>query len=772
MDTLGLIRASAACVALALSHLACAAVESKVPMQERGSVWFAPTLATDNHPICAAALEAERAAFFAPDDPVPDLPGLVSLMTDDGVLEDPDVVVLDKYPPEWQLTLPDRSQAFLYFYRYPGCRGSCERTAVGIHAERNVEDVFEGMPELVPQADRVGPNRWRLFKSAQGEFYLRGTPERHRQWYRVAAADRWELACDIVLQPDTSGGKGAAYSQKVSDALDSLRKAAGRIAGEGTECTREALQRWAQDREDGLETVLYRPWAVVERQDAGSRSVSNRGDYARVIQQLQLWSLGGMTEYRDFVEYQTQFARAVPIVADFYRARFKWTPARAQETAEAALKGAISRTFGSDGYDPFRAPGERELRQAILSRASIEKIRAIPVDPKAIDREGQDSVLNVALDYPQALSYLLEKGFNPNIGNAFGKTPLMYAAQHNLLAAAEILLKAGADPNATTHRLEDTCEYSINSSMLTPLQYAVRYSSARFIQLLVSSGAVTFIQSVRDDSRVYAIQDLERYTLGRVPVESNPHIAPSEVAALAELLYVPSNEQRFKMATELLERARSEYARGDVQQAYQHMRLALLVNPDLPEAIADLPVIALRAGYIGAAISAAHRATTTLTNRQALAASWFNKGLICEQPQAKDVYGIDSAHCEPDKVDPFVKSWKTQPSPARANKLRATIRKGVASCSVAKSGRDYRVALVNRFQPFRVYVLHRSSDTIDGSQIRWPISDSQGVAAEVVDSFSLGEDAVTVLEVPVEKGAAVPAQITLLIEGSECTPQW
>src|SRR5687768_17591318 len=116
MDILGSIRASAACVALVLSHLTCTAAEFELPIEDRDSAWFAPTLVTNDQPICAAILDAERATFFAPDDVGPEIPELIELTSDHGNdIEDADVEVLDEYPLELMLRLPDRSQAFLYF---------------------------------------------------------------------------------------------------------------------------------------------------------------------------------------------------------------------------------------------------------------------------------------------------------------------------------------------------------------------------------------------------------------------------------------------------------------------------------------------------------------------------------------------------------------------------------------------------------------------------------------------------------------------------------
>ena len=88
MDILGSIRASAACVALVLSHLTCTAAEFELPIEDRDSAWFAPTLVTNDQPICAAILDAERATFFAPDDVGPEIPELIELTSDHGNMED------------------------------------------------------------------------------------------------------------------------------------------------------------------------------------------------------------------------------------------------------------------------------------------------------------------------------------------------------------------------------------------------------------------------------------------------------------------------------------------------------------------------------------------------------------------------------------------------------------------------------------------------------------------------------------------------------------
>jgi hypothetical protein len=756
MDNFGLIRASAASIGLAVSYLTCAAAESELPTRDRASAWFAPRLDSANREMCAAVLEAERTRFFEPDNPMPEIPGLTRLTSEGGaVIGDPDVIVDPVYPRELELVLPDRSRAFIYFFGYYGCGGACETEAIGIDAQHIVEDKFVAAhsfdsPQMLPRMPQHGPDGWRLFKSADGDFYFRGTSEYHTRWYRAVAADRWELACDIALKPDTSDAKVSPYPKTVFDALEVLRAAADRISGDYGDCgTLATGRRLSYLRAQSIETTLYRPWAL------------SGGNYEGVLEQMKLWSLHGVMEHRALAEYQAQFVRAAAIVTDFYRAKFGWSQPRAAQMADAALTGAIVGGFSFPSeYDPYPAPGERELRQAILSKAPMEQIRGIAIDAREIDRDNHDSLLNVAVEYPQALIYLLERGFDPNIGNAFGKTPLMYAAQYNQLKSAEILLKAGANPNATTYLPFDRCEFTIGTSSLTPLHYATRYSSARMVKLLLEHGAVTFIQSLGEYGAQYPLYRVQQYTGASVKDERNPHIADGEVDELVQLLGVPSAAQRLSMAADLVTRARSEYAGGDARRAYQHLQLALLAQPDRPDAIADLPLVALRAGYIGPAVSAADRAIKILTNPVVLAASWFNKGLICEHPQADQALTLDDASCGSDKLEPFVKSWKMQPSSTRANKLRTLIQNSTASCATESGRRG--VVLVDLYRRFRVYVLHPPGEKVDTSRM---------IGATAIETLKLGEDVVTVLELPFRRRPdGKPEQIALSIEGRECTP--
>src|SRR5206468_2812775 len=179
--------------------------------------------------------------------------------------------------------------------------------------------------------------------------------------------------------------------------------------------------------------------------------------------------------------------------------------------------------------------GGLELRKAILDHEPLETIRAIPRTVATLDGdddERNESLLSTAVEYPEALAYLLERGANPNRANAFGKTPLMYAAQHNAFASAKLLLDHGANPSAATEQPKDTCYYSLQTTKVTALHYAVRYASTDLVSLLLDRGAAVFAKAVGYPygASQLPLDWLRRYT-GTDAKERNPNIDAEKLPA-------------------------------------------------------------------------------------------------------------------------------------------------------------------------------------------------------------------------------------------------
>jgi ankyrin repeat protein len=320
----------------------------------------------------------------------------------------------------------------------------------------------------------------------------------------------------------------------------------------------------------------------------------------------------------------------------------------AAEVTRRSIQGAVSRRFGFYRYDPYPTSGEAELRQAMLTHQSMAAVRATSVDVKELNSSANDSILNVAIDYPEALSYLLERGISADIANEFGKTPLMYAVQHDQAAAVRLLLQAGADPNATTKGGPDNCAYDLKWRNVTPLHYAVRYASREIVQALLDAGAATFMraESDSDSSRGgYPLEWLKHVTPRR--------LSPVDVTALEAQLRVPSNEERVKLSATFAAKTEAANSARKPVDAYRAMREAQLADPSNYRAAEDLPILALKAGELGSARQGSDTALTMAKTPGDQAAALFNKGLVCEQIQ----YLARAARTQSVTIQPSAAYW-------------------------------------------------------------------------------------------------------------------
>lgn len=81
--------------------------------------------------------------------------------------------------------------------------------------------------------------------------------------------------------------------------------------------------------------------------------------------------------------------------------------------------------------------------------------------------------------YIDAVRLLIGLGFDPNLVNRFGDSPLIDVAVLGNDEIAEVLLAGGADPNATSDTLDNV------------LHCAIKSGNVRLVQMLIDSGART-----------------------------------------------------------------------------------------------------------------------------------------------------------------------------------------------------------------------------------------------------------------------------------------
>jgi hypothetical protein len=732
--------------------------------------WFKPSLTTNADPICDMVLSDATATFASEDSSYEDLSSLRTISRDDQ--SDTKVKALEDDQNQYQLTLSDGSGVFVYFQNLTGCGGACDAERVLVSDTRLVDVGYATtVPSSTPNADS-----WSLEEDDRGNFYAVGMVDGDLQVYRIAHEKDWNLSCQIQLhvalslpgvprthikrhaQPPPQGTPPAVDQAMAS--MTALMTAVEDMSGGwgygacGTSATPARMQA---DARDALVESLYRPWAVV-KEASRIESENSYLDYPRIMESLKLWSLGGVYEHQAFGRYNSQLAQTTQNLAVFYVQNFRMRQDRAAALAQQATTDAVAHAFAFYMYDPF--PHDAVLRRAILDRRPLPEIQAIGFDAGQSEKgpAQADSLLDVAIEYPQALDYLLKNGADPNRGNVFGKTPLMYAAQYDQLQSAKLLLAAGADPNATTTAPTDECDYDVRVVHVTALHYAARYASRDFIKLLLADHARAYSRADRvrasrwDKAPGGYPQDWLQYYAGpAADTEKNPHISPSEFDALAKLLKVDDSTGLAHTAADMVIKAEADYAKGKTDDAYDELTAALAAQSDNAKALADMPLVALKAGKVGPALVAADHAIETFKDPPALASAWFNKGLICDRAEARQLF-YDGKRCDMDTISPFLKAWQLQSTPVMAKAMKSVFAPGkFGVCEVAKPDPVKGTAGITAVATFGfngegIYVYHSAQVSVSRFDIEWMDPQRGKKVAEAVQDIPLEADVISVFK--------------------------
>ena len=88
-------------------------------------------------------------------------------------------------------------------------------------------------------------------------------------------------------------------------------------------------------------------------------------------------------------------------------------------------------------------------------------------------------MIAAANNHPEVVRYLISKGADVNIANRMGRTALHFATNYEFKDIVEMLLNAGANPNATS---QDT--FTPN----TPVKAAIARENTEILKLLLKSG--------------------------------------------------------------------------------------------------------------------------------------------------------------------------------------------------------------------------------------------------------------------------------------------
>jgi tetratricopeptide (TPR) repeat protein len=723
------------------------------------NAWFKPALVENRSPLCPAVLEAANQFYYS------------SLAQLDGlpiVIGDLQAIDPEQDLPRERIVLPhpntgepmEETQAFvtthgkkMYVSRRtnPGCGGSCEtRQMLASLQPFDMPMHYEDRPGLSKPTPAVP--ELTLLKSRDDVYYVAVVNDAQLQLYTLTANAEWEGVCTADLKPKDLYSSSNVELQAAVKSLSDLRSTIEPIRQEaGVDCgTLRAHDRGTERLSEAFGQALYRPWAL---QGSGRKALGAPGD------PLSDWSTLGIDEYAAVARYRAQLPVTVGQLARFYASGFGSPDTDASLAAEEVVAAAIRRGFGFASMSLFADKSAR-VRLAILENRPVADLEALNWQPAPQGEwwTEQESVLNVAVNHPAALRWLLSKHLDPNQANAFGKSPLMYAAQHNSLEAVRILLEHGANPNAATIFPDDTCTYTLRRANVTALHYAARYGSLDIVKALLDGGALAF---VRTDEKVE--QQPGQTALDWSRMYASPNIFDGDRPRLEQLLTPPGPRQLIEYAEQQTLQAEKQYAAGNLAAAHRSLKNALQASPSDARALSDMSLVALRAERYGESIEAATRLIAGSADMRLVANAWFNIGLACERKAPDSVSYNGELYCRSSGIFPFLQSWRAANSRARAEKLEQLFTaSGRERCVVRQpDSTEHRYIFVRAADmddnPYaqiqRIYVLHPAGSAISAAQIRWNVTPYAGtvrvprpVTPRLVASHRLGSSTLTVLE--------------------------
>ena len=723
-------------------------VASQTPMPATAhSSWFAPQLVIDKDPICVRLLPVVRQKFatdawryvwndrnspneFGPLNFVPleSLPG--EALANASELD-------NRYPSRYVEVHGKR--LYLRSLTHPGCGGACERQSIQV-ADQPIPFSREARDELgVHIAATPAAIDWPLYEDDTGRYFALSDSDGEIQVFGITEPGAFGASCSISLAPllRESSDPDVKAAVEAIDAIDLAADGISRGAGScGSMATAGRLRAY---RREALETALYRPWQL----PVGS-----------TLPTLDAWKSQGILEYEAYAALNEQLRRGVAEVAKFFVHENGWSREVAERVAADSLSAGVNTglSIGDAGEGPSAL--EVRTRLAILEHRPLAEIRGITQSVADYDSGTDDGIASVAVEYPEALEDLLQRGANPNQANAFGKTPLMYAAQYDQVESARILLRHGANPNAQTINPSDDCNFTLNRFGVTPLHYAARYGSAEMIRLLVENGAATFAQSNGGIEGPYPRDWLSRFSQDFTG-ERGPKIR-EQLPALLELLKVPAGEERSSMARQLVLEAEKHYAGRRVEESYRALKKALYAEPGNLRAQRDLALVALRLGRLGEAAEAAMTTIRDDSSKVSKADAWFNMGLLCEREDRPVAYNGEY-YCFESPLQLYLRSWNEKPIAARRSKIEATMSNVNAfyfqPCTISAYTYLFRVERdIDGQQRQHLYVRHPRTEVIDPGAISWQLvfadqaghtRTTQDIRPRLVMRHDLGELAIT-----------------------------
>lgn len=557
---------------------------------------------------------------------------------------------------------------YLEEYRYPGgCGGACERyqlMAATTPFPPQVED-----RSFYEQLIATSPPKGNFhFLSLRGNYFAFTKDDNENVLFQLDENSHWDKVCAVRKTPSQLQIAGTNGDfEKTRETLNHLRELVGQLQRGAGDCGSSGThRRWVMQVSEEFGRLLHAPKLELKMRVGDS-------SYENDLENLTLWSLQGIGEYDSLKQFQESMANALSELSRFYQLNFKWNKLQADTVADYALKYAISSGIRFYMYKPFKTQEEILLRRAILENRPIDEIKSI--DLSDIDRspdnspysQNAESVLNIAVQHPEAIRYLLESGFDPNHKNGFHKTPLMYAAQYNGFDAAKILIEHGAELNVGTFIPTDRCTYNLKTSNMSPLHYAVRYADRAIIDMLLDKGASIYhMVSYQADmlvSRVeYPIDWLSRF--------ENPLLSEQDKQHIEKRLKLPSEAERRKLSNSINLQGEQLYGQKSYAEAAVKFSNASNVDNTNSRAINNHALTLLKLGDKEGSLEASRRVIRSATaTKKEKASAFFNTGLACEGAQYYGIYFNGNRFCQAGAISEYITAYRLYPTASRAETI-------------------------------------------------------------------------------------------------------
>lgn len=625
------------------------AAQSKISQEK---AWFKPELLENNSPVCQKILDNVMEGFFSSK--------FYTLYQS----KNEETLIAGAYgSSNVEQVIIDNKPVYIRIALAHGCGGACEgeqaitsTSPIDVNM-RYVGDFSDAQRQHMPAPTTISNTRF--VKANDGNYYLISIDD-SVEVNQLRADATWKKACQIKISPTATqyaDSTSATQLQNVSKKLELTLLPI--IGGYGSCGSSAAGGRQLQLLKRALAMATYRPWALKRESDSVKQSFAY----------LEKWSIHGLGQYNAYRNFNAEVKEAIPLIGHLYAELYGLNHEDAENMARSTIDSVVA--IGIIPAYPPQPDDRKKVLDVLLDKRDLSELKSVITDIKLLDNVNSggvayDSLLAIAVIYPEALQYLLDQGLDPNQKNEFGKTALMYAAQYNQLESVAILLSKKADPNLSTIIPEDNCNYTLSKSGMRALHYAVRYASPEVIKLLIKNGADPIV-TTSEKLGGYPIDWMHKYTAVDAG-EPNANIPASEIPMLKKLLALPTAEEMKKLVLKFNAGAEKAYAEKNLQEAYDLTQKVLQLEPANERALSNLGLIAIKLEKNEIALEAIKKLIDHGADKKMVANAWYNYGMICDSNK-NSVYYNGNTYCTSTRVHNYLSSYLATPSEARKNKL-------------------------------------------------------------------------------------------------------